>query len=308
MKEVPNHSDELVPQETAEKGQPEIVKADIEKMLDEVDFNCLKAVFQEKRKQLGIKDAEQVNFVGREAIVGNASSGLAHYYSATKRIGLKYSAIERSVKDYAPQERFFKFLGTLTHEECHAASYYAYNQIQIEKEDVNGIITEKIEGYRKYQQIKESGEHKDVLLFDIFNEAITEMLAEEVFLDYCKRKAYDENVVKNFLKKSRFFDSYKMEHDFYKTEYVPIVEKFITLISVSKKQGYADIWRDLQRGYFEGKDLYTDQMTSWLNKIFGNDFLENLATLAEPQEIERFSTRLNKALDFVIKNLRTKEK
>lgn len=302
MKEVPNHSDELVPQETAREERPEIMKAEIEKMLDEVDFDCLKAIFQERRKELGVKDTEQVNFVGKDAVVSTGYSHLARYFRETNEIGFNYQKVDEDIfqVDFSPQERFLKFLEVLIHEECHAMAYCdVYNKIGAYSmvESVEATV-----GYQKDRhEIIPEGGYNNSRFFRVFNEAVVEMMSEEIFSDYCKQKAYDENIVKSFLRKNCLSTDYK-------AEYVPIIKKFITLISASKKQGYADIWQDLQRGYFEGKDLYVDKMTSWLNKTFGNDFLENLATLEDSSDIKEFSARLNKALNFVIKNFRTKEK
>jgi len=264
----------LIPTTEKPKEKFPNVDAEVAKNLESIDFDILNDVFLRKIKSLGVDRDSAIRNLQR--FVSNPNSFKRHegYGHAS------YEPIDSSITISLDQNFFQKLmlchiregshedlekftndwiLRLICHEETHAVFF---QEITSRKELFKKEDKIKL-GYSSAVAKQSFGINRNIEYFHfVFNEAITDIVAEEIFLSY--KKEIDEEAKFDFKE-----DNYSTEKNFF---------RYISDNICSKTGLDKDIFlKVVERGYFFGEDLSGEKIQRLFKNIFPADFEKELA-------------------------------
>lgn len=258
------------------KGQ-EVSEA-IESILDtQVDFVALGEIFSEMQVRSGeegrgilprkniLSDAD--HFLGKATADYNNREDLITFYPKML-IEKKISTSEREFKNI--------ILSTLIHEEAHAASK---NIVYVKPDGLMGKI--KTIFSRNTDQTNVSGYHTNgegYDLFQVFNEGVTELIAQEVYDEYFRRSGDGSN----HGEETAYHETYPGER--------AIVDIFCERIAHEVGVPRDVVWTSVKQGYFSGLPLSSQELKNAFEQIFSEEFLVDMkldASIYDKQEDDR---------------------
>jgi hypothetical protein len=139
----------------------------------------------------------------------------------------------------------------------------------IDVDEKNFVYSQDV-GYSTSKISRENGEPvSQVKLFEVFNEGVTQRIAEEVFLEYSKRAGISEEI-KSFLIKLNSSPS-SLQYRIYENQVDLICERIGDYVGIPKDV----VWEGFKRGYFEKPELFHKETLELFRDTFGDDFLDN---------------------------------
>ena len=212
------------------------------------------------------------------------------YNQTFKAITLNYN----SFLDRAREARFVKgldvrvdllVLRTYIHELIHAAS----KQIDVVSLDNVPADSKEVSmcGFAILSYSGEGESETEESFFVDFDEAVTEKLANEVFLEYCKRtQDFSDDELANFDK----IDSIHTDSR------IKMLEEMIEQVSVESGATKDDVWQKVKQGKLAGVKTVLDWIKE-LEQIFGENYLELLAKDSNEmrQHVENLKDKRRKA-------------
>lgn len=249
----------------------------IEYILSTLDFEKLKGVFLEELRKSGVQE-ENINISVLDKIIAfpNNNNDLigAIYYAFINKI-----AFSSGSKFFVELKQQMIDTGRLSpdtlvgvqllfiHEACHALSRVRVGLIDVDEK--NFVYSQDV-GYSTSKISRENGEPvSQVKLFEVFNEGVTQRIAEEVFLEYSKRTGISEEI-KSFLIKLNSSPS-SLQYRIYENQVDLICEHIGDYVGIPKDV----VWEGFKRGYFEKPELFHKETLELFRDTFGDDFLDN---------------------------------
>jgi len=266
--------------EKAEEVNPGIHIESLEKhpelkeLLDKVDFDTLRDILKEIADRSGV-NTERLNFIDPKRIYHLQSQLKLQAAYSGKRRAIFINNVE--IDDAADKFGFSRELGlvhALCHEEVHATSKNECRSISRE----NKLIEEVTIGYLAHRttwaepiNIKE----KEEIFYSLFNEGVTEKLAQEVFAEYLRRtggagseaakqilKTYKENPAAA----SKYWEASALV-DF-------LVEKISEKCALEKQR----VWQAFVEGMYKGGALEDEEVKNGFDEIIGSGMLKKIST------------------------------
>jgi hypothetical protein len=266
---------------------------ELEKFLDNIDFEKLKSLFLEIARKSGLEKDADLNFLGRDRIFAKnhwykGGSFSPEYNTAFLSNLEKALRIYEYTKSKGLELRVFQ---SSVHEETHAVSK---NICVGWRKDPKGDDESEYSqsGYNSYDLSKDDDR------FHFLNEAVTEKLSREICARYIKEVGWpgatDEDI-KVFIQKLTAEPNPDDEDDF-KLSYSVEVEFLNALIQrLAEKHSLPKetIWGAFVRGFFEGQSLDEETVKQLFDETFDSDFLEELSQLSrkDSKKIKRLKTR-----------------
>lgn len=280
----------------ADKKGEELVKnwgrdPSLEKMLSGVDFGLLKSILQEKAVRSNV-DPKTMNFLGQERITHKVAKAMGEYYTEENIIGLRPDAIEQQAA-YHDLNPILAVMATLCHEEIHAASRTECRGLEAPL-DQYPFAKEIRMGYAGHSESKVASKEKpkEITIFKLFNEGVTEKLSREVFLEYARRTGkYSKKDLQRF---KIFWGGPPEEIGYGRT--VGFVEILIIKLARASGVDRKTVWHALIRGLYEGEDLMDKKLQVLFRENVSPKFLDKLAHVKNDAEMEKLSSELRKNL------------
>ncbi len=226
---------------------------ELEKILKEFDFNLLKSILKRHLALSGV-NPEQLNFLGLESInEAKEPFRFAWYDPFGNVINISFKKIVLACKFYKRNVNILIYQ-ILIHEEVHAAS-------KISSIQKPGNTSMEL-GYSRY-------ESPIYRAWMAVNEAMTEMLARDIFEEY--------NIAVNLLSSEDRLKTKGIEEN--EGAYVlerKFVKLFISKLSMLTEIDEKDIKNAFIRGMFEGASLEEDDIKEFLTSHFSTDFLKKV--------------------------------
>ena len=243
----------------------------------------LKKIFSEKISELGLdpeKNLEQLIVNGESFKNPRITKRIGEHQpvasSGRGTISLNNNEFERlanenilSSNDNKEQAELNYLLVALFHEETHAASFQDisykkhFPELQAVRQSGYSATDVNLKWYFPIPQFER--------IHWAFNEAVTELVSREIFLEYTGN---------NTETAAPGFDAYKDSIELFEK----ITEKICNECKIEKDF----LWKVIQRGYFAGEDLSGDKMKRLFQDIFPKDFEQKL------REIDRIPEDENK--------------
>ncbi len=266
--------------------------------LAHIDFDTLHDILK-KLLRRGRVGETPLNFIGPTDIfledTGPNSSVLADYAVDTVRI--YKNNIEESSKKLGVDPAFI-YLHTLVHEMIHAAAFGEATFHEGDKDSVRAkvmvflkpIVSQKIgsrshvkSGYSVVKDTEKLLGFKVVQqeILSLFNEGVTEMLAQRIVLDYLQRTGYGDVEKRNNYKKAQvnIASAY--------TEAVVFINAFIN--QLAERCGVpVDVARGgIINGYLNGEDIMSGETGRLFSDIFSSELLEKISQVQSDFDLER---------------------
>ena len=260
-------------------------------VLQEVDFPILEEIFKKMLIKCGIT-GEGINFLGPERIVADYRyAGYGGSYSpegnvikiydserAQNLIGfLREEGVE---EDDAAVKEFKRLAGisALIHEETHAVARSVCVKAGegSSKYAPEGRIVRQQLGYQ-IDQLKDPSQDSDFVedvdsFFAAFNEAITEMIAREIFYEYLQANGLNSTPGAKFAQKY-------LEGKHQYNVFIVIAEKMADKIARKTGQSRDAVLQAFKRGMIEGEVITQGESREWFEEIFTKDFFSSLEKL-----------------------------
>lgn len=256
---------------------PESPSVELEHVLDAIDFDKMHELYKEKIMRCGV-DPEVMGFAARKDIKGAQASLFKRGVIAVSSNEWGIILVPNSKEEIANYEA--TVLGAIFHEETHRASHTTHGNI---------VFDEQSSGYERARI--------DVLTlrrtFGMFNEGVTDMIAEEMFDEYTRRYGVDLDNLPSKLK--------------YKQRYT-VGRRIVSFVCerVAKGCGLSRdvVWRGIQRGYFEGLDLSHGEGRTLLEETFSPHLASLLESSNEPNDMDTRALDLRATVDDFSDNLK----
>jgi len=216
-----------------------------ERLFSTLDTRALGEIFQEERKRSGVlSDDPEFNIAYDPSL---PADGVWRDLEKTIVFNLEraYRSLQKDNEYYNRSQTFENYLASgFIHELTHAYGHNscAYPEPQELLKAVLKTIFKKdpvnIQQMGYVQRDVKRGLPKTK--YNYFNEAITDMIAGEVFTEYKKRTADDD-----------------LEDDYQPSYLVPRtqLEAFIVLVSKHTDTAPEEVWKAIKQGYFSGLNL-----------------------------------------------------
>lgn len=247
---------------------------ELEKILSKVDFDLLKSILQRVAARSNI-NPDTLNFLGPARIAHQAHDWAAAgtYHPGKNTIGLSYERIQNRAEDFNLDINFVT-LALLFHEEVHATS--KVKCLGLESQLGQYPFKKRMQiGYRQHiVEIKSPEDlYKPALLYDLFNEGVTEKLSREVFSEYVRRIGrFDKKDIQRY--ENAWYE--RPEEMSYEIP-MELVETFINKISDAAGIGRKTVWHALIRGMYEGEEFQDQELRTLFSELIAPDFLNRLA-------------------------------
>jgi hypothetical protein len=277
----------------------------IEKYIDSVDVFILRDIFAEYLKKLGIQE-ERINFVHpdsifiveKESLQYEGQSALMCYNPATNAILINVDIASRiNAKNDTNRSTPIEFLRLLFHEYTHGASGNTVTTEQIADDkntpsfEINsqtGISESKINS-------KDFEQHVETI-FEILNEAITDLIADEVSLEYGDRVKNEEitrGMVRKYLLGNSLYGAYSQERSLT----LGVIKEIADAGGVPEEV----VWRGLVRQYFRGESLLDPELMMLLHEVFSAEFLNDLRSKKPGMEFPNLDEFFKKHVSAIIR-------
>ncbi len=253
----------------------------LEGWLGEIDFDELNEIFAEQLRRSGI-DTSRLNPLFRENIYmdGGTNTATMSYTGSINAIQIHANEFEEYVahQNVSNVDPRLIFMQHLIHEGAHAASA----NITVMKDRASGFV-----------QLSDSGlnhRHVNAVLqgddtftleenneFLMFNEGVTELVADEVLSEYLKRRPLSglSSEIANST-----FDNLVGTHSTEGVGYAT-ARQFVTAFvdAIAREVGIPEdvVWSALKRQYFRGDSLAEKETSDLLNESLGEIFTEMLS-------------------------------
>lgn len=229
-------------------------------MIKSIDFTTLKNIFGEMRQKSGV--GAESDFVSAEGVVIDKDTGSES--AGVYRPGKVYLNPIRIAKNgFTSREDFArKLLSVLVHEETHASG---------ENKGCAGAVADGIKQLRSYFTSKfvetehtgfsRKGYNKGNfhLKAYCFNEAATDLIAEDVYKEYLRRTGEQKNFTRAGGNKE-YFESYEGGRFF--------LNVFQEKISQVCNVPYEKVREAMTQGYMSGLDIGQTELASLFDDIF----------------------------------------
>lgn len=254
-----------------------------------------------------------MNFLGKERVSPDPGFlAIGSYNIKDNIIGISYRKVETLVRSDERMIADVLMLEILCHEETHANAKTVcvgldqpFSKSGIHKQQAGYTISEQT--YDAYR----IPHNQDTQHFLMFNEAVTEKFAREVFSEYARAVHYTDE--KKIAALEAVWED-NPEASFYPKE-IALLDALIAKISRETGIDAKLVWRSIVRGAFEGENLEDPELVMLFSEIIGPDFLEKLSkgesttvlteSLAplEPDRKEKIRKKIIKWLDPLLKKI-----
>ncbi len=228
------------------------------KILSRVDIDKLRELFEEEAEKSGLEkwDIDLVESAFSDVNVRDVEEGRGGGYNSADRsiTIMNREAFDRFMKKGTPYE--LHVLSVFFHEQTHAASrtsHYADYQV----------------GYQ--QEVRFEGESSLRLAFVLFNEAITDLISEEIFHEYERRYGFTNEENPDSLEKTEYVTSY----NFGRT----IVKQFIEKVARECEVPEQTVWQGIKRSFFGNEDLLSTEFRALFGETVDEKLLMQLAKM-----------------------------
>jgi hypothetical protein len=246
--------------------------------IEQIDFGILRDIFSEYAERSGV-DPSTINFQSADKIqiLAQSRTEVPALFDSKEGILLNVSALERmnvEGMELAPNLRRILF-----HEETHASG----NQNECSDEKIQALLSEKDEygvvqaietsGYR--QKLVEEGKKRTIL--KLFNEGVTDLIAEEVYQGYHARLG--EHTGTPFLRS-------------YEGKPQQLVEMLVESLALKTGVQRTSVWESLVQGYFTGMSLRDEEVRQLFLDTFGIHIVDKLENIQTKDQIDEIITML----------------
>ncbi len=247
------------------------IDSEIAKNLEKIDFLKLKNLFLQKITALGLNPKEYRNkFVMKGEDFKN--SGLIKSYFSQGEYDIKDNSIKLNknrlkefkksdyvqLSDNKERDELDFVLYHIAHEETHALSF---NGFETDSNVSSNISVTGRGGYTATEvELKYYVLPRVESTYKLFNEAVTERIAREIFAEYAQREL------------SREMLSYSSGLN----KAVTVFDSMCNEICSKCKIEEDVLWKVIMRGYFASEDLSGDKMGRLFQNIFPEDFEKKL--------------------------------
>jgi hypothetical protein len=255
---------------------PEIVK-----IMDNIDFKGLRAIFEEHASRSGIEPSS-IGFVEKDRIsesdwVKVLSGAVAAHSATEQRIEISSKIIRAKTFLDQDTDKAAVVLSSLCHEEAHASSHHRYESH--EKDALMGLVTKKFEtitsGFSQKTlvtpEILDEGSDSK---FTWFNEGMTDEFASTVYEEYLQRHPTQPQ---------------DAEKDMTYNQGYPLARIFIRTLRdrLAEESGVPSdvVWEALVRTYMRGDDYAKGEIREVLDEVFSDRFVSQLAYVGESSNI-----------------------
>jgi hypothetical protein len=244
---------------------------DIQKVLDEVNFDFLRCLFTEYAVHSGI-DPEDIVLVEPLNIKSVNSSALTagHYNLKTKEIAFNEKGLNLAFKLDIESDKRARILSVLIHEQAHA--FGGTSASEHSEDALLGLLKEKWEtnksGFLEVSAATTFSLKDPTEKFRWFNEGMVDESASEIYNEYLRR----EGVQPLDPEKSMDFK------DMY-----PLARLFVRSLrdKISEESGVPPevVWHSLIKLYAEGGDLLQGEVREALDEVFSKEFVDRLSSI-----------------------------
>jgi hypothetical protein len=252
-----------------EQNSEEDLRLRAEQLLEKVDFHLLRDIFSEERRKSGL-DAENTNLQTSASDVMRKPThptALGQYFLPENTIGMNLEKISGS------DDRNFEniFFTILCHEETHSVSTNPHQQSGLLRL-FNSLANRPTDqtGFQ-YGTLRENA-------FSMFNEGVTDTVAEEVYDEYIKRSG-DRTLFINTDSTSEFRRNYPNERN--------ILKAFMSAISRMTDVPEEVVWSGIKQSYFSNADLAGSELA----KLYEEVLRANIATIIKNPTVTRNNSR-----------------
>ncbi len=250
-------------------------------VVEKVDFNALKGILTEERQKAGVPNPEAFECASERVRFQYLWGSAGAYDKEEKTVVLDPKVITEMQVDehleFIPPEKLNfenEVFSTLVHEETHAASKNGGIAIS-----APAALTALLLSFAKPIRLDRSGYSSMFRAekgkgkgshFEMFNEAVTDRIAGEVWKEYRRRTGNTAS-----------------EEESYRSNYFPVVSLLDTYIGhVAQKTDVApdEIWKGIKQGYFTGLDLSGSEMREQFEAFALTELMGKLERI-KPQEV-----------------------
>ncbi|PLX25228.1 hypothetical protein C0580_02985 [Candidatus Parcubacteria bacterium] len=253
--------------------------SELAEILTRVDLPLMESIFRERighsegaSEQINFKKVDQI-FSGRPKAkkTFDPREGLGFYNAWDDDIVVSFDNIKYK---FGEENAELALIHILSHEQGHATAKHTFldNDLQGATEDSPQRAC--VLGYAELEVYETDaqgniGDH--LAKHALFDEAVTEKLARQVFDEYIARSGqYDDEAVESFKKRRE-----EVLGEYGHEAYVEVLD--IIISEISKNTGISEdvIWKDIQRGRQEGLE-FDDEIRALIVKTFSEEFYEAL--------------------------------
>lgn len=284
----------------AYKKENPVGHAYLETIMRSISGRALKEIFSERLRRSGVT-LENANFPSLAyCIIRNKESLAPFGYDPDANLVILNAPWIRSVPSPSATEKaitlgdFTGIFSSVVHELTHA---YGAVRIKDSKEPGNErfdmMHSSRQTGFQLSNSItrvdKITNEKKHFSAGDFgkwFNEGVTELISQEIALEYMKREppaggAY--GVIGEDIRRRL------SEQEWPYSIAAMFVERFTEHIAAASNVPKDTVWNALVRSYFRGDLLSDEQFATGLRDVFGADFVEKVKSAREIEELRKIT-------------------
>lgn len=198
-------------------------------------------ILNEMRRKSGVS-----SLTDKPAIVSEKSEEDNRCGAGEDGVGGGYSPLKNRIR-MDPTESFgngYELLSTFVHERIHARGFNTFRLVAVHKRRTGEILKPSSlrMGYEDYVTKEFLG----------FNEGVTELIAEEAYLELIKRQGVSKFLSGKVEEGKRWYAGYEYHvYEKEKEEVRGFISEFAQTFQIPERV----VWGAVKRGYFEGLDL-----------------------------------------------------
>lgn len=266
--------------ETKRESADEL-KSRAEQFLEKIDFDRLRGIFAGECRKSGLDD-KKINLQISIADVMHKTElpdALGSYYHKLNKIGLNLRGIDNIENGKRFENNLFS---VVCHEETHSVATNPHEQ--------SGIVP--IFKFVMNQPIGQSGFRYGSLdrgnAFSMFNEAVTDTIAEEVYDEYLQQSG-DRSFVSGSDSTPSYMKNYLNERD--------ILNAFISALARSTEVPKDVIWAGVKQAYFSRVDLASSELVELYEEVLHTNVAEIIQNPTKTHGVSRNAIRQLKEID-----------
>ena len=240
-------------------------------MLDEVDFDLIKSLFEKYILKSGFKQ-EDMNFVSRDGVLLNesTSSNLGLYDMIANKIIVYFNTLSNKSMERSVNIRLF-LPYVICHEETHATS----------KNECYGFVTgitqdDELSARSGLDAFNKPKGKSPKFKFVALNEAVSEKLAREILREYLNSTSLaNREEIENF---------FKAVENFRISAFVKLIDAFIAKVNSKTGINQDTVWQAFIRGQREGLDLMEENLMKMFKGVFTKKFIVKLSNISTIEE------------------------
>jgi hypothetical protein len=259
---------------------------------DGMNTQALLTVFEEYTGRSGV-DHSQLNTDGALSWVPTIADTLFNTFTNTVELGSENHGMASALRSFERSGHLsrlarFRLEHDLIHEMCHA---FSAQQAAITGTDDRHVVIKNTLGYAEHgakewldaPTIRERTKEYNAS-FVALNEAMTERLAREIFIEYHKRTGQSEGARQFMLglyrNESKNDRSYQV--------YMGYVDEIVRRVSKYSEVPESAVRTELYRGYFNHQTLRDPEIEAGLTATFGPHFIDDFAKLSNDTRYKAF--------------------